>query len=90
MKLDDVLYTEEELEERRNPVKKTRVRNQKVQRRKKTCSPGYKLVNGKCVRQDASERQKRSKGARKANRKGTAQRKRSQKRSNRVRDRRNM
>lgn len=88
MILEEIFGTEEEIEEARTAKKKTRVRNQKVQRRKKTCQPGYKLVNGKCVRQGAQERRSRTQGAKKANRKGTSQRKRSQKKSNRVRDRR--
>lgn len=52
------------------------VRNKKLVK-KKVCRPGYKLVNGKCVRMDASEKRNRKKSAKKASRKRRASKSRS-------------
>lgn len=81
MKLSDILEV---------TVKRKRVvRKGKVIRRK-VCRPGYKLVNGRCVRQSASERIKRKRGAIRGNRISKTARKRTRKRSMRVRSRRGL
>ena len=82
MKVDDLF-------EARTPKRKRVVRKGKVVRKKK-CQPGYRLVDGKCVRQKPQERIARRRGARKANRKSKTARRRTQRRSNRVRARRNL
>lgn len=55
--------------------------------RKRTCAPGFRLVNGRCVRQSARERLNRKRGAIRGDRKSKAQRIRSRRRSLRVRRR---
>lgn len=87
MKLTDI-FPDEFLEEK-TPVRKKVVRGGKV-KKKKTCPPGYKLQDGRCVKQKQKERIARTKAAKKANRKGKQQRKRTAKKSLRVRKRRNL
>ena len=55
--------------------------------RRKTCAPGYKLVNGRCVRQSAAERMRRRRGAIKGNRRNKSIRRRNQRRGMRLRKR---
>lgn len=86
MLLEDIFT---DLVTEKKATRKKVVRGGKV-KKKRTCPDGYRLEDGKCVKQKADEKRKRRKGAKKANRKGKSQRKRTAKRSRRVRDRRNL
>lgn len=90
MLLEDIFENDiEDFLQEKTPTRKKVVRKGKVQK-KKTCPDGFKLVDGKCVRQKADEKRKRSRAAKKSNKTGKAQRKRSAERSRRVRDRKNL
>jgi len=67
--------SEDELNEARIKVIKARIRNGKIQRRKKVSNvPGMKLIGGQLKRMTASERRARKLGAKKAARTGRGKR----------------
>jgi hypothetical protein len=69
------LSEEDELHEGRIRVIKARMRNGKIQRRKKVSNvPGMKLIGGQLKRMTASERRARKLGAKKAARTGRGKR----------------
>ena len=70
-------------------TKKKVIRHGKVVK-KKQCPKGYKFDGKRCVKISAVERLARKKGAIKANRSGKAMRKRSLKRSLRIRKRKGL
>ena len=66
-----------------------RVRKGKVVRKRK-CPHGYRLSGTRCIKQGSKERIRRKRAGRKAARKGKAARRRSFKRSTRLRQRRKL
>lgn len=71
--IDEILelYEDDEDDEDDEEIDEVKAKRKKVVRkgrkvRKKMCPRGYKKVDGKCVRQSASERRTRSKAAKRA------------------------
>lgn len=58
--------------------------------RRRICPPGKKLVDGRCVVMDATERQKRHRAAIKSNRKGKNKRIKSRRKALRIRKQRHL
>lgn len=87
MKLEDLGI---ELLESIEPLEEAVMRRQRAIRkgrmvRRRYCPKGFRLVGRRCVKQSATERQRRKLGAKRGNRKNKAARKRSRMRSMRIR-----